>query len=306
MSERMSETRRLRARKSRGRMALALALACSLPPVIRAEEPQPTFGGTLLYSRLTEGTWQIWQTDLATGQTKPLTASAGDKRAPSWGPEGAVVHQTSNQAAYTVSPSGSESRAFLTAWWPVRDLVWSPDRVWLAFSRIRTDLVDAANIWVADAHGDHPRMLTDEAGMQYQPAWSPDGTQLAYVGGHGYGTYELYVVNVDGTNRRQLTKNQSHEFLPAWSPDGRRIAFTSDASGDYEIWVVETSGARLTQWTHAPGLDTRPAWSPDGRHLAFTTNRTGTLEIWVMDAEGTHQRPLLAGEAPVQDPAWHE
>lgn len=64
--------------------------------------------GTLLYSRLTDGTWQIWQTDLAMGQAMQVTSSVGDKRYPSWGPDGRVAYQTSNAEAY-VEPRSDEA-----------------------------------------------------------------------------------------------------------------------------------------------------------------------------------------------------
>jgi len=243
-------------------------------------------------------------TELATSEKTQVTFSPGDKRFPAWGPDGQIAYQTSNQQAYMIPASGVDDHPVVERLWPVRDLVWSPDGAWLAFSKIRTDLIDAANIWVVQADGAEPSMLTHEPGLQYHPAWSLDGKKLAYSAGHGYGTYELYVMDADGTNRRQLTTNTSHEFLPAWSPDGTQIAYSSDASGDSEIWVMQADGLEPKQLTHSPGLDTRPAWSPDGRHIAFTTNRSGVLEIWVMNADGTDQRPLEQAGSGVCDPAW--
>ncbi len=269
-----------------------------------AEGGKGGLSGTLLYSRLTNGTWQVWRKEFSTQQAEQLTFSAVDKRYPTRTPDGRIVFHTSNQASYIVEPGTSESAPLLETLWPMRDLVWSPDGARMAFSKIRTDLVDSANLWVADAKDRERVMLTQESGMQYQPAWSPDGRQLAYIGGHGYGTYEVYLINANGTDRRQLTTNHTHEFLPAWSPDGAAIAYSADATGDYEIWVISADGTGARQLTHAPGLDTRPAWSPDGRWIAFATNRTGTLEIWVMAADGSGQRPLIQAEGGACDPAW--
>lgn len=260
--------------------------------------------GTLLYSRLTEGTWQVWQTDLINGHSTQVTWSPGDKRYPAWTPDGRVSYCTSNQMCLVTRWDGQESESVFTAWQPLRDLVWSPDGRRLAFAKFRTDVVDSANLWVADAAGTAPHMLTQDIGIQYHPVWSPDGRHLAYAAGHGYGTYELYVIDADGANRRRLTHNSSHEFLPAWSPDGQHIAFSSDASGDYEIWVVHADGQGARPLTHSAGLDTRPAWSPDSRRLAFATHRSGRLEIWVMEADGSQPRLLEQGTEGACDPAW--
>lgn len=269
-----------------------------------AEEARPSLTGTLLYSRLTDGTWQIWQRDLAAQDPRQVTFTPGDKRYPAWTADGAVIYCASHQACFQSRLGESQSEPLLIDLWPVRDAVWSPDGRRLVFSRFRTDLVDSANLWVAEGEGTQRRMLTHEAGIQEHPAWSPDGQWIAYSGGQGYGTYELYVIHLDGSQRRQLTRNQAHDFLPAWSPDGTQIAFSSDVSWDYEIWVVGADGSNLRQVTRSAGLDTSPAWSPDGRWIAFASNRSGTLELWAMRADGTDQRLIERAAGGVCDPAW--
>ena len=269
-----------------------------------AETTRPALTGTLAYSRLTEGTWQVWQKNLVTDERLQVTSSPGDKRYPAWRPDGRISYHTTNYAAFLAQAATSDPQPLLNVLWPVRDLAWSPDGRRVAFARFRTDLVDSANVWVAGADGSAPRLMTQEAGIQYTPAWSPDGAQIAYIGGQGFGTYELYVMRADGSNRRQLTHNRSHEFLPAWSPDGRQLAFSADASGDYEIWIIHADGSGLRQLTVSPGLDTRPAWSPDGKRLAFTTNRAGALAIWVMQADGSRPSPLEHADGGACDPAW--
>ncbi|MBI4598386.1 MAG: TolB family protein [Candidatus Omnitrophica bacterium] len=283
-------------------MSLALLVLSAWP--VEAEQGQKPLTGKLLYTRLTEGTWQIWQKDLATGEDVQVTAIAGDKRCPLWGGNGQVAYCTTNHACFenTVGSQAHELR--FRELWPARDLARSPDGQWLVFSKFRTDLPDQANLWVAKGDESNPRMITQEPGLQQQPAWSPGSTKIAYSGGQGPNSYEIFVVNADGTDRAQLTTNEANDFLPAWSPDGRQIAYASNASGDDEIWVVEADGSRQAQLTHSPGLDTHPAWSPDGRSIAFATNRTGEMEIWVMNADGSDQQLLLKAEGGACDPAW--
>ena len=259
--------------------------------------------GRLLATRLTNGTWQVWQTDLTTGASRQLTSDPVDKRYPSTLPDGRVGYCTSNQHCFTVAP-GETPRPLLQALWPIRDAAWSPDGRSIVFSKFRTDLIDSANLWIADATTGTTRVLTHAPGIQQNPAWSPDGTQIAYSGGHGYQTYEIYVIDAAGGEPRRLTTNRTHEFLPAWSPDGRRLAYSSDATDDYEIWVMPADGSQPAQLTRSPGLDTRPVWSPDGREIAFATNRTGTLQIWAMAADGGTPRPLETSTAGVGDPWW--
>ena len=265
---------------------------------------EQTAAGKLLYSRLTDGTWQIWQVDLSTKEYAQVTFIPGDKRYPRWTPDGQVTYCTSNQTCFQNQIGDQRHDLLLSDLWPVRDVAWSPDGKTLAFSRFRTDLVDSANLWLADADGANRRMLTHEPGIQQHPAWSPDGQWIAYSAGQGYGTYEIYVIRADGTERRRLTTNTTHDFLPAWSPDGAKIAFSADAAGDYDIWVMDADGSHPIQLTQSPGLDTSPSWSPDGARIAFATNRSGMLEIWVMRADGSEQQLLERAEGGVCDPAW--
>jgi TolB protein len=274
------------------------------PGVAGAEDSAPPLPGKLLYSRFTDWTWQIWQTDLDTHTRSQLTFSAGDKRKPAWTPDGRVGYHTTNHGYYLLPLASQEGEPFLSRLWPITDVAWAPDGPTVVFSKLQVELVDHANLWVADSSGETPRVLTHEAGLQDEAAWAPDGRHIAYIGGQGVGLSELYRINADGSGQIQLTTNQTRELSPAWSPDGTTIALVSDASGDYEIWVMQADGAGLTQLTNSPGLDASPAWSPDGRYIAFTTNRSGVLEIWVMSADGTDQRLVEHADGGVCDPAW--
>lgn len=258
--------------------------------------------GTILYSRLTGGHWQIWRYDVATGQAAAVTTSPTDKRMPAFGPDGAALFRTNNDELRQVAADGVESPTW-QALWPVSAAAWSAAAKRWAIARIRTDIPDAGNVWLA-APGAEPRLLTDAVGLQLNPSWSPDGHRLAYSGGHGIHTYELYTVAADGGTLVRLTKNVYHEFFPAWSPDGQWLAYSADHDGDFNIWLMRADGSDAHRLTEAPGLDSRPAWSPDGRRIAFTSRRRGLLEIWVMDRDGSHQQPLIAGEAEACDPAW--
>jgi TolB protein len=286
------------------RFCVFCAVLALLPTPGGAEDTDPPLEGILLYSRLTDGTWQLWQTDVMTGERRQLTSSPGDKRFPAMSLDGWIVYHTSNRTSYRRHRLDGPEEPFLSDLWPVRDLSWSPNGQYVAFSKFHTELIDSANLWIANRDGTHPRLITREAGLQYNAAWSPDGTHIAYAAGQGMATYELYVIQADGTGQRRLTTNQSNEFLPAWSPDGARIAYTSDASGDYEVWVAQADGSSAIPLTRSPGLDTAPTWSPDGRWIAFATNRSGELEIWVMSAEGSGQRLLERAEGGACDPSW--
>ncbi len=156
--------------------------------------------------------------------------------------------------------------------------------------------------------GTDVRFLTNNYVREQHPAWSPDGTRIAFVSDAG-GHNEIWVVNADGTNPSRLTVSATNDTFPAWSPDGLRIAFTRNDSVTLrdDIWVMSAADGsglvRLTT-TDASG-ESQPAWSPDGSKIAFVTNRDGDLEIYSMNADGSGATNLT--QSPSSDetsPDW--
>ena len=136
--------------------------------------------------------------------------------------------------------------------------------------------------------------LTADGGQNVQPAWSPDGTQMAY---HSNTSGGIWVMPARGGVARQVAAEGSR---PAWSPDGRRIAYQSDehvdvtpsafgASAGSTIWVVnpDGTGARaMTSNARPLGGHASPAWTPDGRFIGFTVFDGGRENgAWLVDTD---------------------
>jgi dipeptidyl aminopeptidase/acylaminoacyl peptidase len=164
------------------------------------------------------------------------------------------------------------------------------------------------DIWTMDSTGSDQRYLT---GGNYDPsedpAWSPDGTKLAFVKAVAYrpSDYEIFTVNADGSGVRRLTDNASWDLHPAWSPDGTKIAFMRRGASGWDIWVMNSDGSNQRRLTSRPEGDRQgdsdPAWSPDGRKIAFSRN---FYFLYVMNADGTGQRRLSSSGGIGRGPDW--
>ncbi len=133
-------------------------------------------------------------------------------------------------AIYTVAADGSGPVARLPIEGPIRDLAWSPDGSLLAITRLapggegglQARLI-TEDIYLVDPVDGSITRLTDD-GRSSDPAWSPDGRQIAFTSSGETPLPGLFVMNADGSGRRRLTFPDGADASPTWSPDGRWIA----------------------------------------------------------------------------------
>ena len=137
-----------------------------------------------------------------------------------------------------------------------------------------------------------PQLVTNDEGLELDPAISPDGTQVAYAAGNE-GAMRIFVRQRDGSRALSVSGflGGNHR-RPRWSPDGLRILFQAERG----LWQVPALGGSPMQLVPAPP-DTAnthsPAWSPDGNELAWVTR--DTVYVRALAAEN----PRMAGTLPV-------
>ena len=160
-------------------------------------------------------------------------------------------------------------------------------------------------IYSAAADGTDVKRLTWTDGFEQDPAWSADGSHIAYES-TDQGRFHLFVMNQDGSDQHLISPNPSSTFddwQPAWSPDGTQIAFASTRpfGSAWHVWVMNADGTNLRV---LPGdLTQSPVWSPDGSRIAGSA---GSGSLFIVNADGTGEQALTSPAANQYDevPDW--
>jgi GH25 family lysozyme M1 (1,4-beta-N-acetylmuramidase) len=170
----------------------------------------------------------------------------------------------------------------------------------------QSDRTGKSQLFTMNSDGTSQTQLTKVNSKNYDGAWYPDGTGLAYSSCCAPGTtqLELYALNANGSGPTRLTNNTTKDARPAWSPDGSQIAFVALRVGNKEIYVMNADGSGRTNLTNNSATDDVPAWSPDGTKIAFASTRSGSYDVWVMNADGSGLTRLNSRTAVDTDPSW--
>jgi dipeptidyl aminopeptidase/acylaminoacyl peptidase len=276
----------------------------------------------------------LWIVPIDHGAPWPLTAASARDTGPRWSPDGTRIAFISDRGdskqVWIIPVGGGEPRALTSGAFSPSDLAWSPDGQWIAcvgkpgadrsseesdvrvISRLRYKQ-DGEGLWdgrwkqvfVVRAEGGEIRQVTQGEHDHLAPAWSPDGTHLAYTGNASpdadlANASDVWVIPVSGTAPpRRLTCGLGPVQSPSWSPDGTHLAYVGHDNACWDathwgIWMVSavrggpvclTRGYDRSVEQHL-GSDVRAqptmgglAWTPDGGRLYFVTADGGNTQI---------------------------
>ena len=157
---------------------------------------------------------------------------------------------------------------------------FSPDGELIAFRSSR----DGGGIFVMGRTGEAIKRVTH---MGFHPAWSPDGTQLAFTTENvelypqnSIGRSGLWIANVTTGEIRRLYEGDA--VLASWSPHNQRIAYTHRLGNPTQsaIWTIPVRGGTPKPVMSEKATNWNPVWSPDGKYLYFSSDRRGSMNLW--------------------------
>jgi TolB protein len=307
--------------------ALAIAMATSILLLLAATQPVkaafPGTNGRIVFEKDPDGYRgpkdpEIYSinfkgenlrrlTDNTTGDTHPAFSADGTKIVYSGGRKGPTSYSAD---LFVIKANGSDkTRVTKERQIPgaskANDLqpAFSPGGRRIAF--VRKGQGTNSDIYTIRTDGTDPKRLVDIPNFEYSsggdPAWSPNGTKIAFFSGVEE-AYSIETVRPDGTGRKSVTEG----YAPNWSPDGSRIAFHRSANGSVSrIYTADADGTdERALPTEEGAYDSEPAYSPGGGKVVFSSDRDGDYDLYVMNADGTDVRRLTNNPGDERSPDW--
>jgi hypothetical protein len=274
------------------RLTITIALFAVLAVPTSAQAAFPGANGKIAFTRWNQAMLQheVWTANPdGSGQTMISTDYTPGM---SWTADGSRLLV---DGIYSMNPDGSD-RTFVTLGGRPAP---SPDGTKLAFIKVPPEGGNY-EIYVMNTGGGGETRLTNSPGNDEWPAWSPDGSEIAFTSdrAHADGSYEVFKMNADGTGVVQVTNSPPTKsaMRADWSPDGTRLAYMSNAEdGNWDIWVINRDGTGPTNLTHAPHVpEHMPYWSPDGTKILYWKLTAGVgASTYTMNPDGTDQTQVI-------------
>jgi dipeptidyl aminopeptidase/acylaminoacyl peptidase len=299
-----------------------------------------------------------------TSEAVRFTSGTAQDAQPRWSPDGKSLAFLSDRAAadkadgkkrkpknvFVLSLGAGEAQQLTTFEDDCGDIAWSPDGRRIAFTvkdarptgadddgfkvyermRYKTDegfLSDLRrkHVWLVDAAGGDPHRLTDGDWDDQQPAWSPDGGEIAFVSNRTADrerntVNDIHVVSAGGGAVRRVTDEIGQYGNPSWSPDGKTIACygveraLGSAARNVHLWLWPSAGGGrgtdlLAKWDRTIGSvvmsDMRaqvqtlsPRWSADQTRILFVGSDQGAANVYSV--------PVTGGEVHAETMGAHQ
>jgi len=217
-----------------------------------------------------------------------LTTKSGVVCCPTWSPDNRqIAFMRDLEKGFSInviSALGGAEKILYTSSSGLRGMCahldWSPDGKWLAFSEPRAAVNPRVALISLDDLSVQP--LTSPARQEYdcEPAFSPDGSRVAFERGSagGFGR-DLFVIPVVGGEPRRLTFDNSWGGSPAWTQDGAEIVFSSNRGGRLNLWRVSANGGPPSPVAGVSAIATGPSISRKGGLLTYEQD-SFTTGIW--------------------------
>jgi len=242
----------------------------------------------------------IYVMPVAGGSARQVTTGRGQQ--PAWSPNGCTILYRS-PAGFSVVPAGGGNPLLLHSDDGAYGAAWSPDGSRIAFTHGQIGdifaLAFTSTLYVMNSDGSNVRRVLGHSCNPGTPAWSPDGTKLAFTCDNGLNVMRLRDGRPTrigtGDYAKGLHSTVADSAIPSWSPDGRTIALANMLG--VQLFSADKVERPKTIVQGALFSAFAGSWSPDGRQLVYSiasTNTGGEASIYVIDGGGGQSRLLVS------------
>ena len=163
---------------------------------------------------------------------------------------------------------------------PILSATWAPDGNRIAYVSFENDGRPA--IYLRDLASGRVQQMTNFAGLNGAPAFSPDGNSLAMVLSKD-GNPDIYVLNLETRRLRRITRHYGIDTEPSWTPDGKAIVFTSNRGGQPQIYMMTLADLAVERLTFEGDYNAKSSMLPDGSGIVMVHRRDDIFHIALLD-----------------------
>jgi Tol biopolymer transport system component/DNA-binding winged helix-turn-helix (wHTH) protein len=255
---------------------------------------------------------QVWSISMTGGELQSITKhGTGDKSWPIYAPDGRSIYYNQGEAFWK-TPVNFDSGAVAGEPVKVADLgstvirnaTLSPSGRSIAYSAsISTDhLVSLPMLPLTNEPSGSPSFLTNQPGTRHiAPAFSPDGTKIAFSAQTRGNAVNLWTMDVAGANLTQVTTEGAR--FPSWFPDSKQLAFLSDRQGKRKYWSIAAAGGNEQALFEIDGGENL-RMSPDGSQVAFNVTKDGIINVATVTVKGSELKQLTNDRELAGWPCW--
>ena len=255
---------------------------------------------------------QVWSISVSGAELQAITKrGTGDKSWPIYAPDGNSIYFNRGETLWK-TPVGHDSGAAVGEPVKVADLgstvirnaTLSASGKWLAYSAYTStdNLISVPMSPLTNEPAGPPSFLTNQPGTRHiAPAFSPDGSRIAFSIIRRGNTSNVWITDADGGNLNQVTTEGGR--FPSWYPDGKRLAFLSVRQGRRKFWSIAAAGGNEKALFETDDIET-PRMSPDASQVAFNFTKDGILNVATMPVGGGELKQLTYDRELAGWPCW--
>ncbi len=216
----------------------------------------------LLYTTFKRGSAEVWELEIRSGKSRPISAYPGINSAPSISPNNdeivVTLSKDGNPDLYVLNRKGEIKRRLTDLPSSIESgASWSPTGQEVVFTSDRTG---TPQIYRVDPDGIGMTRLTYEGKYNDSPDYSPLGNAIVYVARGEDGDFQICTIDTKGSDFIQLDQTGSNEN-PHWSPDGWHVVFCKQVGGKYDLYIMDRFKKKSKRIT-SDGKSSNPAWQP--------------------------------------------